>query len=137
MTFAVGPTPLHPKTPGDIMSERAQAEQGTQAEQPTSRNPVLSAIQQFLSIIVEFGMTTVAFGTGIYAFILVLHVNVAPEVKAGIALALTVAALVAQLWIFSRLNPRVQSDEVKDQLRTMTKLVERLVENSIQRNSNS
>lgn len=122
------------------MSERAQVEQaapGKPAAQPAPRNPVLSAIQQFLSIIVEFGMTTVAFGTGIYAFILVLHVNMVPEVKAGIAFALTVTALAAQLWIFSRLNPRVQSDEVKDQLRTMAKLVERLVENSIQRNSNN
>jgi len=136
MNFAINPRPLPPKIPPEIMTEQAQVAPAKPVEQPAARNPIISAIQQFLGVIVEFGMTTVAFGTGIYAFILVLHLDVMPEVKAGIALALTTVALVAQLWIFSRLNPRIQSDEAKDQLRTMTKLVERLVENSIQRNSN-
>ena len=114
-----------------------QPAQAAQPAQPEPGNPLLSGFRQLLGIIVEFGMTTVVFGAGIYAFILVLHVEMVPEVKVAIALALTLAGLSAQLWMFSRLNPRVQSDEVKDALRTMTNLVERLVENRIQRNSKS
>lgn len=116
-------------TPQDI--------QTTSSQLPSSQskpNLILSAVRQLLGIVVEFGMTTVAFGTGIYAFILFLHVTMAPEVKIGVALLLTLAAMGAQLWMFARLNPRAQSDEDKDQLSRMTKLVERLVDNSSQRN---
>jgi hypothetical protein len=108
--------------------------QDTQHERQIISNPFLSAVRQLLGIIVEFGMTTVAFGAGIYAFILFLHVNMAPEITIGVALVLMLAALVAQLWMFARLNPPVQSDEVKDQLSRMTRLVERLADNSSQRN---
>ena len=108
--------------------------QGTDKPQ-IQRNSLLSAFRELLEIIRDYGMATVAFGTGIYAFILVLQAQMAPEFKVGVALVLTVLGLAAQLWIYSREHPRVQSNEVREQLARMTNLVERLVENSIKRNS--
>jgi hypothetical protein len=72
-------------------------------------------------------MPSVAFGTGIYAFVLVLHSSISPELKAGVALILTMAGLAAQLWMYARHNPRTQSPEVTDQLARMTSLVELIV----------
>src|SRR5260370_33717391 len=95
------------------------------------RNSLLSAFRELLEIIRDYGMATVAFGTGIYAFILVLQAEMAPEFKVGVALVLTVLGLAAQLWMHARLNPRKQSDEVREQLTRMTDLVQHLVENKI------
>lgn len=92
------------------------------------RDGVLVAFRELLKIIRDFGMPTAAFGAGIYAFILVLQVQIAPELKAAVAFVLTLLGLLAQLWVYSRENPRIQGDEVKEQLRRMTDLVERLVE---------
>lgn len=108
-----------------------------QPQTPQRGSRFLDVFRELLEIIRDYGMATVAFGTGIYAFILLLQVQIAPELKAGVALVLTLLGLAAQLWVFSRDNPRVQSDEVKEQLARMTALVERLVETSIKRNSNS
>lgn len=94
----------------------------------------LGAFRELLAIIRDYGMPTVAFGTGIYAFISVLQLPMATEVKAGVALVLTALGLMAQLWVYSRENPRVQSDEVKDQLKRMTDLVERLVGTIVKNN---
>jgi membrane protein implicated in regulation of membrane protease activity len=105
--------------------------QPSQAQPPEHSNRVLAGFRELLEIIRDYGMPTVAFGTGIYAFILALQVQMAPEFKAGVALALTLLGILAQLWVYSRENPRVQSDEVKEQLTRMTNLVERLVETSI------
>jgi hypothetical protein len=95
---------------------------------PKRQNGFLAGFRDLLEIIRDYGMPTVAFGTGIYAFIEVLRLPMAAELKTAVALALTLLGLLAQLWIYSRTNPRVQSDEVKNQLQRMTELVERLVE---------
>jgi hypothetical protein len=83
-----------------------------------------SSFRSFMEIIRDYGMPTVTFGTGIYAFILLLQTGVNPLVKAGVALALTLAGLLSQLWVYSRENPRIQNHEVTDQLQRMTTLVE-------------
>jgi hypothetical protein len=91
----------------------------------------LDVLRYILEMIRDFGMPTVAFGTGIYAFFLVLHVPMAVELQTAVALALTLLGLLAWLWIYSRENPRVQSDEVREQLRRMNDLVEHLVQMKI------
>ena len=91
-------------------------------------NGALSGFRKTLEIVRDYGMSTVAFGTGIYAFILVLQVPMAPEFKGGIALALTLMGLLSQSWVYAREHPRVQSDEFKDHLGRMTTLIERLVD---------
>lgn len=91
----------------------------------------LEGLRYTLEMIRDFGMPTVAFGAGIYAFILVLKVPMAVELQTAVALALTLLGLLAWLWIYSRENPKVQSDEVREQLRRMTALVEHLVEMKI------
>jgi hypothetical protein len=91
----------------------------------------LAGLRHILEMIRDFGMPTVAFGTGIYAFIIVLRVPMAVELQTAVALALTVLGLLAWLWIYSRENPKVQSDEVREQLRRMTDLVEHLVQMKI------
>jgi hypothetical protein len=96
-------------------------------EQPTKPQGSLAWLREFLEIVRDYGMPTVAFGTGIYAFILVLQVQIAPELKAAVALSLTLLGLLAQLWVYSRENPRTQSQELVEQLKRMTDLVERLV----------
>jgi hypothetical protein len=73
-------------------------------------------------------MVAVAFATGIYAIFLVLHIPIASELKVLIGLVLILTSMLAQLWSWARLHPRVQSDEVRDQLTRMTDLVERLTE---------
>lgn len=95
-------------------------------ETPGSQNR-FDGLRYILEMIRDFGMPTVAFGTGIYAFILVLRVPMAVELQTAVALALTLLGLLAWLWIYSRENPRVQSDEVREQLKRMTDLVEHLV----------
>lgn len=104
------------------------AAQSVKDQATKSQNRFLAGLRDLLEIVRDYGFPTVAFGTGIYAFILVLHVPMATELKVGAALALTLLGLLAQLWTYARENPRAQSEEVKDQLRRMTDLVERLVE---------
>jgi len=75
-------------------------------------------------------MPTVAFGAGIYAALLVLQTQASVQLKAGIALSLTLVGLAAQLWVYARENPRTQSTEVSDQLARITGLVELIVRSS-------
>ena len=99
--------------------------------EPTKPQGLLARLRELLEIVRDYGMPTVAFGTGIYAFILVLQVQIAPELKAAVALSLTLLGLLAQLWVYSRENPRTQSQELVEQLKRMTDLVERLVVKTI------
>ena len=103
---------------------------------PKRQNGFLAGFRDLLEIIRDYGMPIVAFGTGIYAFLVVLRVPMAAELKTAVALALTLLGLLAQLWIYARENPRVQSNEVRDQLTRMTDLVERLVEMNIKEKAN-
>ncbi len=105
--------------------------QNTYSAKEPQRDYFLITFRGLLEIIRDFGMLTVAFGTGIYAFILLLQGPMAPEYKALVALALTLSAMLASLWSYARVHPRVQSEEVKDQLKRMTDLVERLIEKSL------
>ena len=75
------------------------------AEPQRSGSRFLDALRSLLEIIRDYGMPSVAFGTGIYAFVLVLHSSISPELKAGVALILTMAGLAAQLWMYARHNP--------------------------------
>jgi hypothetical protein len=119
------------------MSQPSGAQPHAEAQAPRhSTSQVFAPFRELLEIIRDYGMPIVAFGTGIYAFILVLQVQMAPEFKAGVALALTLLGILTHLWAYSRENPRVQSDEVRDQLTRMTNLVERLVETTIKLKSN-
>jgi hypothetical protein len=92
---------------------------------------VLTAFRELLEIIRDYGMPIVAFGTGIYAFLSALQVQMAPEFKAGVASGLTLLGLLSQLWIYARENPRAHNDEVTNQLKAITDLVERLFEISV------
>jgi hypothetical protein len=103
---------------------------------PSPRHAFLDILRELLEIIRDYGLPTVAFGVGIYAFILILEVPGIPEIKAAVAGGLTLAGLFAQLWVYTRANPRKHSDEVSEQLARMTRLVERLTETSIRNNRN-
>jgi len=105
-----------------------ESDAATNVVRQRTQSRFLVGLRDFLEIIRDYGMPTVAFGTGIYAFILVIRVPMAAEVKAAVAFAFTLLGIVAQMWVYARENPRTQSDEVREQLRRMTDLVERLVE---------
>src|SRR5438105_4059426 len=109
------------------------------SEESKSRGPryaFLEILREILQIIRDYGLPTVAFGVGIYAFILILEVPGIPEVKAAVAGGLTLAGLFAQLWTYARVNPRIHSDEVSEQLARMTRIVERLTDASIRNSRN-
>lgn len=89
---------------------------------------LLNGLRGILEIIVKYGLVAVAFGTGIYGCFLAFHFPIASELKLLVALVLVLSSMLGHLWMFARQHPRVQSDEVRDQLTRMTDLVERLTE---------
>lgn len=102
----------------------------SEAVPPKSR--LLGSFREFLEIIRDYGMPTVAFGAGIYSFVAIINENLATELKIVAAITMTSLGLFSQLWLFARSNPKVQSDEVRQQLSRMTDIVERLVESQIE-----
>jgi hypothetical protein len=109
-------------------SPQALSGSSPQDHSSPSRSSFWAGVREFLLILSDFGMPLVAFGTGIYAFFFLFHLEMATELKAAFALALVLLGIGAQLWSYARTNPRVQPNEVRDQLDRMTELVERLVE---------
>jgi hypothetical protein len=84
-------------------------------------NAFTRSFEELLRIIRDYGLPTAAFGAGIYGFLLILNVNVATELKAVLAAVLSIVGLGTQMWIFSRENPRIHSNEY-------TRLVEKMIE---------
>lgn len=89
----------------------------------------MRGFENFLKIVRDYGMSTVLFGAGIYAFLMVINADVSNENNLIIASVLTVLGLFSQLWIYSRENPRQHNNEISDQLERMTKIVEKIIVN--------
>lgn len=89
--------------------------------EPESRilHALTHSFEELLRIIRDYGMPTVAFGAGIYGFLMLLNVEVGNNAKIALAALLSIGGMLSQMWSFSRDNPRVHSDEYTRLVETM------------------
>lgn len=95
------------------------------ARETRGSNPFMSVFEDLLRIIRDYGIPTAAFGAGIFGFFLLLYQTDLDVVyKLALSGILAVVGIMSQLWVFSRENPRIHSDEY-------TRLVEKMIDQNM------
>jgi hypothetical protein len=100
-----------------VATEKASPVGAPSAGTPARRSPPPDTVPEAIDVIRHYGMPTIAFATGIYAFIVLLGDPTASDFKVGAAVVLIVVGLSAllgpDLWQYSRDNPPVRDDKGK------------------------